>query len=114
MLAQQLYTHGVAFAEGWNFGPREDDAQTVQWIVDKLVAQWGQGASWRNDEGTHPHEAHYLKLDCSKARMNLHWQPRWTLEHTLGRIVNWQKAWLGGAQMYDYSVAEINDYMHSS
>ena len=114
LLAQQLYTHGVAFAEGWNFGPREDDAQTVQWIVDKLVAQWGQGASWRNDEGTHPHEAHYLKLDCSKARMNLHWQPRWTLEHTLGRIVNWQKAWLGGAQMYDYSVAEINDYMHSS
>ena len=113
LLAEKLYTHGVTFSEAWNFGPREDDARPVEWIVDKLVSQWGDGAVWRNDdERFHPHEAHYLKLDCSKAKMKLHWQPTWTLEYTLNRIVSWHKAWLNQADMYDYSITEIHDYMN--
>ena len=110
MLAEKLYTHGVEFAEAWNFGPRDDETQPVQWIVDKLVSLWGDSASWCSDKGSHPHEAHYLKLDCSKARMKLHWQPTWGLEYTLNRIVAWHKAWLDRADMYEYSVAEIRDY----
>lgn len=111
MLAEKLYTHGVDFAEAWNFGPREDEARPVQWIVDKLVSQWGDNANWCNDTRVHPHEAHYLKLDCSKARMKLHWQPTWGLEYTLRRIVAWHKAWLSGADMYNYTAAELRDYV---
>ncbi len=112
-LAEHLYTHGMAFAEGWNFGPDVNEARPVRWIVDKLVTQWGNGARWQTDERAHPHEAHYLKLDCSKAGIRLHWQPTWGLEHTLNRIVTWHKAWLEQADMYHYTMTEIDDYMHA-
>lgn len=113
MLAEKLYTHGTDFSEGWNFGPKEEEAKPVQWIVEKLVSKWGDNANWSVDQGNHPHEAHYLKLDCSKARMTLGWQPTWGLEHTLNRIVDWHKAWLQQADMFDYTLTEINDYMNA-
>ena len=110
-VAEHLYKQGPDFAEGWNFGPREEDARSVQWIVEKLVEQWGDEASWYLSEGEHPHEAHYLKLDCSKAKMRLNWQPVWNLEETLCRIVKWQKAWLAGADIKQHTINEIKEYM---
>ena len=72
-LAERIYTDGPAFAEGWNFGSHSDDAQPVEWIVKELAQRWGQGASWQVDDGEHPHEAHYLKLDISKTAQRLPW-----------------------------------------
>ncbi|MEZ2576027.1 CDP-glucose 4,6-dehydratase [Buttiauxella ferragutiae] len=114
LIAQHLYNDGVEFAEGWNFGPREDDAQPVEFIVDTVVKLWGEDASWQLDGNDHPHEAHYLKLDCSKARMRLGWQPRWGLVETLGRIVEWHKAWRNGEDMLACTKREIHDYMTTS
>lgn len=111
LLAQKLYTNGVEYAEGWNFGPDDEDAQPVQWIVEHLVQQWDDGASWRLDEGNHPHEAHYLKLDCSKARMRLDWRPHWRLEHTLEMIVSWQRAWLSKQDMRAFTLKQIEQYV---
>lgn len=113
LVAQKLYTEGPAFAEGWNFGPNEMDATPVQAIVDTMVGLWGEEASWQLDGQDHPHEAHYLKLDCSKAKMRMEWHPRWDLNTTLGRIVSWHKAWLAGEDMRTYTLNEINDYMNS-
>ena len=110
-IAEHLYEQGPAFAEAWNFGPREEDAQPVEWIVEKLVSEWGDKASWFLSEGEHPHEAHYLKLDCSKAKMRLNWTPVWSLEETLGRIVVWQKAWLDGQDIKQHTVNEIKEYI---
>ena len=112
-LAENLYIKGVEFSEAWNFGPKEEE-KSVQWIVEKLVSQWGTGASWIIDDGAHPHEAYYLKLDCSKARMALGWQPKWSLEYTLSRIVRWHQAWLQYTNMFDYTRTEIYDYMECS
>jgi CDP-glucose 4,6-dehydratase len=64
-LAERLHQDGAAWAEGWNFGPRDDDARPVQWIVETLATAWGGGATWRLDVGEQPHEANYLKLDIS-------------------------------------------------
>jgi len=111
MLAEKLYTDGPEYAEGWNFGPREEDAMSVKWIVGQLVKQWGDGANWCEDKSQQPHEAHYLKLDCSKARMKLHWQAAVRLEDTLTQIVSWQKAWLSGEDMEAYSCDELNAYI---
>jgi CDP-glucose 4,6-dehydratase len=111
LVAQKLYTEGCGFAEGWNFGPNDNDAQPVQFIVEKMVQLWGGDASWQLDGADHPHEAHYLKLDCSKAKMRMGWHPRWDLVTTLGRIVNWHKAWLAGEDMRALSLQEIRDYM---
>jgi len=82
----------LEFAEGWNFGPHEEDAQPVSRIVQGISTLWGSGASWETDQGTHPHEAHLLKLDISKARSKLGWSPRMRLPSTLEWVVEWYKS----------------------
>ena len=82
---------GLAFAEAFNFGPAEEDTKPVKWIVEQLIESLGEGASWHLEGGTHPHEAHYLKLDCSKARAMLGWQPHWNLTQALQAIIDWHK-----------------------
>ncbi|MFZ2406735.1 MAG: CDP-glucose 4,6-dehydratase [Methylobacter sp.] len=109
-LAQKLYEEGAAYAEGWNFGPNDEDAKPVQWIVEKLTTSWGEDARWILDGGDHPHEAHYLKLDCSKAKARLDWYPRWTLPVTLDSIIRWNKQWLAGKNMKTVSLEQIADY----
>jgi CDP-glucose 4,6-dehydratase len=109
-LAEALWHDGQDVAQGWNFGPRDEDAQPVEWIVDRMIALWQGNARWERDEAFHPHEARYLKLDISKARQMLGWQPRWHLEDVLSRIVRWQKSFLAGDDMQAVSLREIADY----
>lgn len=114
VLAEALWQGGQDYAEGWNFGPRDEDAQPVEWIVDEMIERWGGDAAWVRDEGFHPHEARYLKLDISKARERLQWEPRWPLQKTLGKIVDWQKAWLAGADVHAHCLAEIDGYSRAA
>ena len=109
-LAEQLYTQGQAFAESWNFGPNDDDARAVQWIVEHMVQIWGNGASWQQDGGIHPHEANYLKLDISKAKSRLGWQPRWPLGTALEHIGTWHQAWLAHEDMQQLCFGQIQQY----
>lgn len=112
-LAEQLWHEGQAFAEAWNFGPREDDARPVQWIVERMVQAWGAGADWRIDAGDHPHEAHYLKLDISKAQHRLGWRPRWSLPTALTHITSWHQACIAGADMRARCLDQIRQYTNS-
>lgn len=109
-IAEKLYEKGPTFADGWNFGPNDEDAKPVRWIVDRLTQSWGEGARWIMDSAEHPHEAHYLKLDCSKAKMQLDWQPRWQLAQALDKIIEWHKAHLGQADMRAFTLKQISDY----
>lgn len=113
MLAERLYTEGQAWAQAWNFGPHEDDAKPVQWIVEHMVKLWGGQVQWRLDGGQHPHEAHYLKLDISKAKSELGWAPRWSLEQALARIVQWHQTWLAQGDVRQTCLNQINEY-HST
>jgi CDP-glucose 4,6-dehydratase len=110
VLAQKLYQTPLGYAEGWNFGPYDDDAKPVDWILNKMVAKWPD-SSWQLDQDAHPHEAGYLKLDISKAKSRLQWQPTWQLEKTLERIVAWHQAWLNKQDMQAICLQEINEYM---
>jgi CDP-glucose 4,6-dehydratase len=110
MLAEKLFTDGPAYAAGWNFGPADEDAKSVQWIVEQLIGHWGEGASWQLDSNPQPHEAHYLKLDCSKAKAKLDWHPRWQLALALASIVEWQKAMLSRAEMKSMTCDQIAQY----
>ena len=110
LLAQKLYQEGAGYAEGWNFGPNDEDAKPVQWIVEKLTQSWGARASWMPDGGEHPHEAHYLKLDCSKAKARLDWHPRWRLEEALGAITAWHRAFQDGKDMRELTLRQIKVY----
>jgi len=112
-IAEKLYTEGAEFSEAWNFGPKDEDAQPVQKIVEILSSSWGDGAKWFLSEGDHPHEANYLKLDCSKAKTKLDWQPVWGLDVTLSKIVAWHKAWLNKDGMRERTLAEIKEYINT-
>ena len=114
LLAQRLYEDGTSVAESWNFGPDEADAKSVEWIVKKLCDRWGTDARYLfAEEGVHPHEAHYLKLDCSKAKERLGWQPKWDLQLTLDKVVDWVQAWQAGADLRTVCWHQIEDYMKS-
>lgn len=111
LLAQKLYEEGgAAYAEGWNFGPSDEDAKPVQWIVERLTKSWGGDASWVLDGDDHPHEAHYLKLDCSKSKTRLHWFPRWHLEETLAAIIDWHRAYRDGQNMHELTLRQVDAY----
>ncbi len=114
LLAEKLYEDGSDWAEGWNFGPNDSDAKPVHWIVDQLTQLWGEDASWVLDEAVHPHEAHYLKLDCSKARLRLGWQPQWSLSYALENIAAWYKAYQNNQDMRDVSLNQIAKFQEQS
>lgn len=109
-LAQALWLQPECAAQAWNFGPRDDDARPVQWIVERLCDAWGDGADWTRDDSVQPHEARYLKLDISKACAELGWEPRWDLAEALASIVAWHRAWLANADMHDYCDAELERF----
>jgi CDP-glucose 4,6-dehydratase len=113
VLAQRLHQGGCAYAQGWNFGPADTDARPVGWIVERLTQRWGDGAAWVQDATPSAHEAHYLRLDCAKARSELGWQPRWDLSQAIDRIVEWHKACARGDDMHALTLAQIDSYQHT-
>ena len=113
-LAQRLFDQGPKFAEAWNFGPHEEDAKPVGWIVEKMAELWGQSAQWNFDEGQHPHEAHHLKLDISKARSRLGWQPTMHLSEALSLVVEWNKQRQQGADLRAVTLSQIQSYQNST
>ena len=113
LLAEKLYgKEGKRYVGGWNFGPYDDDAQPVSWIADALCNAWGETASWRldNPEIQFPHEAKYLKLDCSKARSLLHWAPKLSLINALNWIVDWHKHYINDKDMLDITRQQIRQF----
>lgn len=109
-LAERLYTEGPSWAEGWNFGPYDEDVRTVQWIVERMAQLWGGDAAWHRDDGDHPHEANYLKLDISKAKARLDWSPRWDLATALQHVTDWHQAWLAGKDVKALCIKQIQRY----
>ena len=110
LLAERLFAEdGAAYAEAWNFGPADEDARPVCWVVEYLCSRV-PGARWQCDTAHHPHEAHTLKLDSAKARTRLGWRPRWRLEEALKRTLDWHLAWRAGADMAEYSLGQVRAY----
>lgn len=91
LLAQHLYCDGVEYGEAWNFGPLDQDAQPVSWIVETLTRLWGSSSKYSLTHTQHPHEANFLRLDNSKARHRLKWEPTWDIQETLSLIVEWYR-----------------------
>ena len=109
-LAEQLFEHGPIYGEGWNFGPNDEDAKTVGWIVEQMATLWDADAQWQVGTGEHPHEAHFLKLDISKARSRLNWHPALRLKDALVLIIDWSKQCAAGADMRQLTLSQLQAY----
>ncbi len=107
-LAERLYVDGAAYAEAWNFGPREDDALPVEVLIKRLSTRLEGGIRYRISSDPVLHEAVLLKLDCSKAAARLAWRPRTSINDTLQLISDWQNSLLSGRDMHVVSLAQIN------
>jgi CDP-glucose 4,6-dehydratase len=110
LLAQKLYEEGSLYAEAWNFGPNDEDAKPVQWIVEKITGAWGKEAVWVKDKRISPHEANFLKLDCSKAKARLNWHPRLHLAGALSQVIDWYRAFQDGEKMREFTLRQITDF----
>jgi CDP-glucose 4,6-dehydratase len=110
LLAELLWLYGPDFSQGWNFGPNDNDAKPVSWIVENLAAIWGNEAKWELDSSENPHESHYLKLDCSKARRELNWVPRLWLNRALQWTAEWYLSYRENENMRQVTEEQIARY----
>jgi len=110
VLAERMYSTSDGYSEGWNFGPLDNDVKPVEWILEYMISKW-DGANWQLDNNAQPHEAGFLKLDISKAKSRLNWQPTWKLEDSLDRIICWHQDWLNKKNMRTACLNNIKDYI---
>ena len=112
VLAEALYLHGTKFNGGWNFGPHNEDAVSVQEVINLLIKNLNVTARLQQAQEIHPHEANSLKLDCSKAQHYLQWYPRWNLEQAIKNIAQWQHAYQQNQDMRKISLDQIASYQN--
>ena len=106
VLAQALW-ESAEHARGWNFGPPEGDARPVGWLVERVSELWSGELRWSIDDGPHPHEARYLKLDSARARTHLGWRPLLDLDAALEATVDWYEQLRAGADMRAVTIGQI-------
>ncbi len=114
MLAKAQY-EDISFAGNYNVGPDESDCWTTGNLVtlfcDKWNAATGAAISWKNEYDGGPHEANYLKLDCSKLKSVFGWKPRWNVEMTMEKIVEWSKVYFAGGDVAACMDAQIEEFL---
>jgi len=109
MIAARQYEDG-AYAGYYNVGPDDADCFATGRLVDVFTSKWGEGLTWINRSDNGPHEANFLKLDCSKLKSTFGWQPTWDLSHAIEKVVEWTKVYAAGgdvAAVMDKQIAEF-------
>jgi len=111
MIAQKQY-EDIRYAGFYNVGPDECDCVTTGTLVDLFCKYWGEGAEWENQaQANAPHEANFLKLDCSKVKSVFGWKPRWHMEECMEMTCRFSKIWLSGGDIPAEMDREIKEFM---
>ena len=110
-LAEKLWDKPVDYIGDWNFGPNEQDIRPVKFIVDHLTKLWQENSSWIQDTNSYDHEAQILQLNINKAKTQLNWAPKLSIEQTLEHVVSWYKAWRDEFDMRAHTLKQIQEYM---
>lgn len=111
MIAQKQYEDG-SYAGYYNVGPDDKDCVTTGELVELFCQSWGEGQTWENHFVGGPHEANFLKLDCSKIKHTFGWKPVWGVKEAIEKTVEWSKAWLAGADINDVMQKQILDFVN--
>lgn len=110
LLSQKLFEEGPHFACGWNFGPDGGDVRPVIWVVERICSKWDGKASYEVANREQLHEAHYLKLDCSKAKAELMWYPKWNLKKAIDSVIEWMQAYRDNKDLREVCIKQIKEY----
>ncbi len=107
LLGKALYEDGQTYAQAWNFGPKQDDAVPVETIVQRAIHMWGTG-HYEVEQKKQPFEAPQLRLDISKALAYLPWHPRWSIEQSLEKTLQWYRAFYSRGDMESLTLIQIS------
>lgn len=110
MIAAEQMEDG-RLADCYNVGPDEADCFQTGALADLFVRRWGDGLRWINRCDSGPHEAKFLKLDCSKLKTAFGWSPRWDLDTAVQMVVEWSKCWLSGGDIRDCMDRQIEAFL---
>lgn len=112
LLIAEMQYNNPSLADSYNVGPDECDCVTTGNIVDMFVKYYGEGMKWVNiAEENAPHEANFLKLDCSKLKAAMHWKPVWNIEKALEKTVEWSKAYINGDNVAEVTNKQIREFL---
>ena len=113
-LAEKLWKEGHKYSEAWNFGPNEENDKPVIYIVETFLKLYGEKVDWVIDkEENKPHEANYLKLDCTKANTRLNWRAVWGIDVSLEKTAQWYKAFKEKKDLEKITLSQIEQYEQS-
>ena len=112
MIAARQYEDGK-YAGYYNVGPDEQDCFQTGALVDIFVKYWGDGVKWVNKFDGGPHEANFLKLDCSKLKTTFDWKPHWNLDKAMEKVVEWSKCWVEGGNIRACMDKEIEEFLNA-
>ena len=112
MIAAKQYEDG-RYSSWYNVGPDDQDCFQTGALVDLFVKHWGEGLMWVNRYDGGPHEANFLKLDCSKLKATFGWRPHWNLETAIEKVVQWSKVWIAGEDVRTVMDKQIEEFLHN-
>ena len=110
MIAAMQYQDGK-YASWYNVGPDDQDCFQTGALVDLFVKHWGEDLKWVNKNDGGPHEANFLKLDCSKLKTVFGWKPHWNLDKAVEKTVEWSKVWTTGGDVRAVMDKQIKKYI---
>lgn len=110
LMIAQRQCEDSALAGWYNVGPDDCDCVTTGDLVDLFCEVWGQGMRWENRWDGGPHEANFLKLDCSKIKTTFDWKPRWHIREAIEKTVEWTNVWMQGGDIPKEVDRQINSY----
>lgn len=110
MIAQKQY-EDIKYAGYYNVGPDDRDCFQTGALVDLFVKHWGEGMKWIDKYDGGPHEANFLKLDCSKLKKTFGWQPHWDLNIAIEKVVEWSKCWLTNGDIEKCMNKQIEEFI---
>lgn len=111
MIAATQYAD-LSKAGYYNVGPDEIDCCHTGELVDIFVKAWNGGLRWIDKHDGGPHEANFLKLDCSKLRKTFGWKPRWNIKRAVEKTVEWEKCRLAGGNLRECMNAQIDEFIN--
>ena len=110
MIAAEQY-NDISYSGYYNVGPENQDCITTGTLVDLFCKKWGEGIIWENRFMGGPHEANFLKLDCSKISTTFGWQPRWNVEEAIEKVVEWTKVYIGSGDVLECMDKQIDEFL---